>query len=343
MGMDEIADRARQAYKKITGCEGMILWRKIGRHSHAETFCLQDKNTDGRKLVIQIFIEPSDKLILNARYEVLPQVAQVHEQNDFCRFVKPIACLPEYDAIITDYIAGEEFWPMMRRRCRRFSWTGMDDLLRQIQALAVWTVRLDRQTRSDINCDEIMHSSLGITIDKVNAIRAADIFSKEQTEACIKILQDRAKELLRQRLYSIMCHGDLCPANVLISSPFVYVVDIHRIHRGLPFEDVAYFLSTIDILLMESYQYNPGKVERMKTVFLNTFRSYMEPFESLLNFQYLTAQIQVLNYYTSTVRHFSGARRLVNRFRMKNLHRRLLGLISGTEKTGVRNYVPGWD
>jgi hypothetical protein len=339
MGMDEIADRARLAYKKVTGGDGEILWRKVGRHSHAETFCLQGRHANEEKMVVQIFVEPSDKLIMNERYERVMEISKVYGQNDLCRFVKPIACLTEYDGIVTDYIEGVDFWPTVRKQCRRLSWTGIDALLRQIQDLAVWTVRLDQQTRRDTNCDKIIQSSLDITTDKVNAIQTVGFFSKEQAKSCMTMFQKLAEELSRQPLYSIMCHGDLCPANILISAPYVYVVDIHRTHRGLPLEDVAYFLSTIDILLMESYRYNPTKVERMKTVFLDTYWAHLKPSDLLYDFQYLTAQVQVLHYYTSMERRFSGLRNIVNRLRMKNLYRRLLELINNIEKTGVWYHV----
>jgi tRNA A-37 threonylcarbamoyl transferase component Bud32 len=332
MVMDEIADRARLAYKKVTGGDGEILWRKVGRHSHAETFCLQGRQGNEKKMVVQIFVEPSDKLIMNERYKRVMEISKVYGQDDLCRFVRPIACLPEYDGIVTDYIDGVDFWLTMRRQCRRLSWIDIETLLQHVRNLAIWTVRLDSQTRNDIGCENIIQSTLEISANKIKTIQMAGLFSNEQAKACLATSRKLGEELASQHLYSVLCHGDLCPANILFSDSFLHVVDIHRIHRGLPFEDAAYFLSTFNILRMESFRYNPEKVEQMKTVFWETYRSYVKPSDILYAFQYLNTQIQVLNYYVSVLRDSRGIRYLNHCRRVRQLRKQLLDAVSGSKR-----------
>jgi len=324
--IDSPWQRAVASCERITGVKPARLWHRVGAHSGAVTFGLGTNPGQNGKLVAQVFPmatgndnhqSTGNDRWLTDRYAILEQLANAHHPDDTCRFVKPVACLPDLGCIITEHVSADEFWPVIRRACSQLPRGDFAALLQHVANIATWMVRLDENTREMGPSDSAIKQSAELTLQKLEKTKDRGVLSPNEFNSARDAVSGLAEAVASERPYTVLAHGDLCPANVLINSDHSYIVDIHSAHRGLPFEDAAYFLAALDDLLIEPLRYAPQKVKALKDSFLSTYQVSIQVPQKLIDFQTLTAKVQVLNYYSRLAQTVSGVRGSINRWRTR--------------------------
>jgi len=322
--IDNAWQHAADACRKATGADPTVVWSYLGPHSGVVSFGATTNGHAHADLVLQVFPRENDqeptteRLDIIDRYNLLNQLAAVGDDHDSCAFVEPVACVPEHRCIITRHVMGHSLTRAIGCACSRLPRGSFQAVIRHVRNVASWLARLDTSTRKINDGQALLNARIQLACRNLSTIKHAHALSADQADMCEQTLKQLADTVQREHTYSVLVHGDLCPANVLVDTDRAYIIDIHTTQRALPGQDAARFATLLHDFLAEPVRYSTAKIDRLEQTFLATYGSHIRPTIAMTALQTLSARIQALSYHAARAPRKSIMANRVNRRRIKH-------------------------
>lgn len=253
-----------------------VLDLKVQRRTHCDVVVVT-LDLDGKRKAyhVKVLKDPS----LSARE--LSEKAQKEEGNlafvrAHLRRARSAAPIPLPDharegCVVTEYIAGERFHDLIRRKGAVLaSPAGLAGLIDYCRQCGVWLRDLHEQTSTGAGCldrasfwarlERGIHHTAKIGIRRGPLQRARD---------AVQAVLDRAAG----RPFPVVAeHNDFTAENIVISGGRAIILDYEALRRrGVPFTDIATFLVAIEGHLKYPLLYRKRQISQMENAFLNGY------------------------------------------------------------------------
>lgn len=238
--------------------------------------------------------------------------------------LRPIACYPEFAAIVTEEARGETFLQVLEGFG---AWMpdadAQDRLCRIARRLGGWLRVFQKIERRDskVSLDD-MRQYVDVRLQQLTSSRHAG-FSEEQRGAVLRFFDTRCQRAAEADLQEVPLHADLAPSNVIVDGTTIAVIDFDRIKSGAVHHDLAHVFMQIELLALKP-QFSRAVVERIQTALLEGFDGALD--RSRAMFQLLLLQHVLCHWATLCVRRGEGMERLYNRY-VRRRHRQWLNAL----------------
>jgi Holliday junction resolvase-like predicted endonuclease len=332
-----------EACRRLGATRPHMIWCRKGQHSNAVTIGVAVEHFDPPALVFQVHPEEPDGTSgtaarIQRQFGFFVEM-RGQDQSGECNFVRPIAVFPDLRCVVAEAVIGRDMWGNCRSTCQHLSRISLIDLIRHTENLGRWAGGLEVRTKNDKGIEGILREVRAELESKLQRINTFRFISNDDVERVLMRFNALATDLRKLQAYSVVAHGDLCPANVLLEDGETHVIDIHTAHRGLGFEDAAYFLCTMDQLQHEWWRYNKGRVGLLKKAFMKGYLAQVQPLRELVMLQFLKANVQMMHYFVLARERRCGIRCVLDGWRARQSWAAIERLLreSTTDPLGHRN------
>jgi hypothetical protein len=229
----------------------------------------------------------------------------------------PITCYPELFTIVTREIEGVT---LLRYLERRLTWVAGAKMLAEAEAVAAQAGRWLRVFQTiEPSADTIASMDLRDYID----VRLSRLVSFGQSpitalvrERLLAHIEALGAALPATECRSVMLHADMAPANMMVTSRGIAVLDFAMAARGTYLHDISRLAIQIDLLRGKPH-FRAAAVRRVIDALLHGFAPELTPQRPL--FRLLTLRHRINHLATLTLNRATGPARLYN-WRLRRMH-----------------------
>lgn len=256
---------------------------------------------------------------VGASYENLSRVYASFKAFSGYSVIKPIACFPEWIALITEESPGIDLWTLIRKKAKFYpSKTNLHLLKKYCRACGKWLAIFQQITRRpDLDpCEfdsfiETLDSSLSTLIHKQNSM-----FSNEFRQRIIGFCQQLILSIPDEDRMVSGLHYDFAPVNILIHEDKITVLDLEDLRNGVIYYDSIYFYYHLNLLL-ETPIYRPATVAKLQKAFIEGFGTLLDLSKNVVTLCLIHNVIDSLLYLSHHREHVSWYKKLYDKLLYK--------------------------
>ena len=209
---------------------------------------------------------------IEKEYEILRKMDEVFGSNSSIRAIKPVACYPDLDAIVTEEVAGEDGLEFVKRHGGVFPGERVIARLEEVcfecgQWLAAFQKATPDPDGRQISLDEMReYIDRRLVHLTKKGLRG---FSEQGRSESLRVFDSLADQVDHTELNMTGVHGDFSVGNVLISSERLVVMDFETFTYGSPWHDVTYFYQRVCNGIVS--RFNRNSVERLNAAFVRGY------------------------------------------------------------------------
>jgi hypothetical protein len=265
---------------------------------------------------------------IRASYENSTHLHQHFTQFSGFSSVKPVACFPEWLALVTEGSPGENVWSLLRAKAKFYpSLATLKKLEHICWACGQWLALFQRMTRAPEQDPFEFHA----IITKLETYLADLAYEpplavpKEFRQRILTHCQRLAQSIPDQDRSVVGIHGDFAPVNILTDHSAITVIDIGAPKFGIVYWDASYFYYHLETLL-ELPIYRPTTVRKLQQAFLQGFGVSLEPTKHVVNLCLIHNMVNSLLYYTEHRKQVNWSRKVYDRIRYRRYIQQLCQL-----------------
>ncbi len=312
--------------ERILQCEQMSLYHGLYWDTYRYNVVFPENET---VIYIKIPLQIDDHPLFKTQQELQEhiQASYTHLQHLYTAFhpypgysvIKPIACFPEWFALITQESPGTDVWTIIREKARFFPAEAELNELRDIcQKCGKWLAVFQHITKDSspgqFDGQQMMalfDELLGKLVRHPNA-DFSDEFKHNVLQACQRFIDDMPE---KDREISGL-HGDFAPVNILIHDGHITVLDIETPQYGLIYWDAAYFHYQVNSLT-DVPIYRPAAIRTMQESFLAGLGKPLDFSQHAVLICLVHNIIQSLLYFAEHRRHVAWYKKIYDTIRYK--------------------------
>lgn len=175
---------------------------------------------------------------------------------------RPLLVDKPLGAVVIEKACGRALDELIREGKR--SDAGAQSLAPQVARAGTWLRLMQHVTRSSEDARPLLQRVTERALSDLDAISANDWLIRRRRKDIANTIRR-----LSQRVQSGVAghHGDYWPGNIFMDDTRVEVIDFEGYRLGLPGEDVAYFLSQLELLLPR----HPRRFAPLRAAFLDAY------------------------------------------------------------------------
>jgi hypothetical protein len=234
---------------------------------------------DGPRL-FWVKVRPSGSLGTGEdEYKFLKKANDAFGQDGELSVVRPVAYLPDFDAVVTENVEGHPLHSLVKRSLNRLTapFAVLEDFERHFVRCGAWLAKLHEHTLSPVERFDphVLHRYVDARLAYLESRGAIDRVLRERTVAYLNslLVSAEADALLR-----VWTHGDYAPYNVVVSPRRLSVInpDIGGYFADLGnycsrYEDIVHFYRFTQSMSMASSLIAPRVRQRLATSFLEGY------------------------------------------------------------------------
>ena len=188
---------------------------------------------------------------------------------------RPIACLPDQFAIVTEGAAGIGLERLFKRLAILRTPSAGERVARALGGVASW----------------LRHFQAGVPVEKTRVrdyrryldVRLQELaangrgrFTESDRAAALAFFDDQWARVRPEDLTLVPIHGDLCPSNILVSIDGVTVIDLGMSTDGTRYHDLAHMFLHVK-LAGRRLRLGRRSLDRLETALLRAFDASLTP------------------------------------------------------------------
>jgi hypothetical protein len=231
-----------------------------------------DKASEKRVIVkfAPIFEEINEGLI---EYNNLKQIYDKLENcNQNIHVARPLDFFEDINALVTEKVDGIRLSNILLKDNSRFGSSGPKDILvKLIESCGRWLSAFHRFTPSSVEVD-LNDVYFPLLKRKLSVLQNIG-FSAKVCDAVVGVIGDIITDPKFPNILSVIQHGDYGLQNVVVNDDHIYVFDLQREHLEVSYNDIAYFLVTLETmnLKFKYLTYDYSKAKEFKNAFLTGY------------------------------------------------------------------------
>lgn len=250
-------------------------------------------------------------------YQVTAKVERALAGHSGLDALHPLACYPELFTIVTREIEGVT---LLQYLANRLTWLAGRGASAQAEETAAQTglwLRVFQSIDPSEECVDMaeLRDYVDLRLVRLASSGQSPITAlvRKRVLAHVEALGSVVPRIERR---SVMLHADMAPANVMVTSRGVAVLDFAMASRGTYLHDISRLALQVD-LLRGKPQFSPGSVRKLTAALLRSFAPDVTALHPL--FRLMTLRHRINHLATLTLKRGSGAARLYN-WRLRRMH-----------------------
>lgn len=249
--MDAVIKRIQQSSKEIFQVESEPIVQIVYMRDHPCSTVAKLKIDIGNRIFnlfakhyrfpeIKISIEKMER-----EYKILTLLNEKEFLSSECSVIRPLACFPDLQTIITFEWPGEAFNSILKRGIRILSnFTGVSQLEDYCRLCGQW-LREFQQITENINCRPYNHEDMITDIhSKLRLAAQSKLLIGAQADWLIRFVDNMNSSLPGNIRLSGM-HSDFIPSNILVHEGEIVVLDFADFRKGPIYRDPITFIHAL--------------------------------------------------------------------------------------------------
>lgn len=230
-------------------------------------------------------------------FETSLRVSTALASVEGCAAVRPLACLPEHLALVTEEAGGETLSALLERRLSWRDPAAAADMEPVFERVGRWlnVFQACQPVGGEMTTEAIL-AYLEVRLRRLGGFRSA--FDDRCQQRVVEHVRSLVAQLAPQDLQERAVHGDFALGNVLVDGERVTVLDFAMASRGLRLHDLAHAWLQLDLLCAKP-KFRPSAVRRLHAALLRGYDPTLETAHPL--FRLLVLQ-HVLTHLTASYR-----------------------------------------
>jgi tRNA A-37 threonylcarbamoyl transferase component Bud32 len=208
--------------------------------------------------------------------------------------VRPIACFPEYFALVTEEIAGVTLDEVIRQKLR---FPARADSLRELgetfERLGAWvkTFQAANRTGKQVSLEGVRAYIDERLVKMVGRGRLE--FTEADRAGVLRFLDAKFPEIAATELSEVNIHADLNPENVIVNGDRVTLLDFTMAKTGTVHHDLSHMFMYLGIV-KRKFIFRGAEIDRLQKAMLSGYDAALNPTQPL--FQLLLLQHVVCHF-----------------------------------------------
>lgn len=229
------------------------------------------------------------EVIVQREYELLLRLDKLFRADPLTRTVRPVACYPEYRAMVTEEVPGIELFPLLQSKTGLFSCQSSVEQMEQAcklcgQWLSKFQAATVAGTGEKFSLDEMREYVDRRLVELVE--RHATGFDAVLRKRVLDYFDSLANKVPVAALSMTGVHGDFSAVNVMIANERITVMDFATFAHGSTLHDVVFFWHRLNLLALDP-RCNKKKITRVAQAFLDGYDAYLDTESPLFQLFYL--------------------------------------------------------
>jgi len=185
--------------------------------------------------------------------------------------IKPVACYPEFLAIVSEEAPGESLANLIAREAKLYSSAGKLERLAEHCRRAGHALAAIQKVTAEVSRFEPAELLEYVDLRLQRLLESRQVpFAAADRQQIIKFLENAIPVIPAEQLLVSGTHGDYAPFNLLAAPEKITVADFTMFKSGSVYNDLTYFYHRLEGYLHKPF-YRPPTIRHLQKAFLNGY------------------------------------------------------------------------